>query len=633
MFARSQGEFVKCERLRIRMGRCRNEPNPSRKLPSVLAESMASSCSFKDGRHQQRRVIIPDANQIITTSANVVKTINEHPGSQWIGAGLIRMDIPLLSNPDFCGPNRMVFQGDGFPLRSLVTLKSLLSDRAFTVKRPRQQPPSLIFTLPAEMLAEMFLQVTDDQDPASLLNPMHSHFVLTRVCALWRAVAIYTPSLWCRVVLHLGGRTTGFSSITSLAKTCFDRSRELPLALIITSSVTDSSSIPNLSMDLVLPVRHRIRHLELKLPVVFTESIFKLPRNSLKALRSISACAMISDAERAWFRSMSALEGAPVLESVKLSCGHAPNSVMQWRIAETILDPHLAGLPWERLTELVIQDMEVLHEDALYALEMTTSLVRCGYGPPDHRTIGARPRIYQSPVHRFPRPRPRSRPRRRSTSQTPETREITGTSHPRASGERRVQRSHRFLRQVNPPLPEGALDQIQGPAAPPARRSRCTASALASRTGDSLLPFLERNPLLSRLQLVFCAVELTPLVHALTLQRKSDNDEGGTQTQVPLLPDLRLLLLADRWMEEAPAARWARATKAVLEMVRSRRRAGLEKFTFGSQAPLGAKRVARLEKWRTGAGGIRVRTVCVPPERAHLTRADYINMILWEDEF
>ncbi|KAJ7825492.1 hypothetical protein B0H14DRAFT_1286682 [Mycena olivaceomarginata] len=552
------------------------------------------------------------------------------------------MDIPLLSNPDFCGPNRMVFQGDVFPLRSLVTLKNLLSDRALTVKRPRQQPPSLIFTLPAEMLAEMFLQATDDQDPASLLNPMHSHFVLTRVCALWRAVAIHTPSLWCRVVLHLGGRTTGFSGVTSLAKTCFDRSRELPLALIITSSVTDSSSIPNLSMDLVLPVRHRIRHLELKLPVVFTESIFKLPRNSLKALRSISVCAMISDAERAWFRSMSALEGAPVLESVKLSCGRAPNSVMQWRMAETRFDPYLAGLPWERLTELVIQDLEVRHEDALYALEMATSLVRCVM---DLRIIAP-----LAPVLAFtnlpftvppapalapadaPPPKP-PKPVKLPALHTLEL-AVSGASNAPADFFDRLILP--FLKELSikykdrQPLPCATLTNLQ-------TRSGTSFSlhrfALASRTGDSLLPFLENNPLLSRLQLVFCMLELTPLAHALTPQRKSDNDEGGTQTQVPLLPHLRLLSLADRWTEEAPAARWARATKAVLEMVRSRRRAGLEKFTFGSQVPLGAKRAARLKKWCTGAGGIRVRTVCVPPERAHLTRADYINMILWEDEF
>ncbi|KAJ7238857.1 hypothetical protein B0H12DRAFT_88757 [Mycena haematopus] len=233
------------------------------------------------------------------------------------------MDIPLLSNPDFCGPSvsPWLSLGEGLGSRSLVTLKSLLSDKALTQNRPRQQPPSLIFALPAEMLAETFLQATAaDQDPSAMLIPMHSHFVLTQVCALWRAVAIHTPSLWSRVVLHLGGRTTGFGAIKNLAKTCFERSCELPLALIISSSVTDSSAIPNLSMDLVLPVRHRIRHLELKLPIVFTESIFKLPRNSLKALTSISISALISDGDDgSWFRSMSALEGAPLLESVKLS--------------------------------------------------------------------------------------------------------------------------------------------------------------------------------------------------------------------------------------------------------------------------------------------------------------------------
>jgi hypothetical protein len=169
--------------------------------------------------------------------------------------------------------------------RSLVTLKSLLSDRALTVVRPRQQPPSLIFSLPPEMLAEMFLQATaDDQDVSAMLFPMHFHFVLTQVCGLWRAVAPHTPSMGCRVVLHLGARTRGFSGIKSLAKTCFERSYELPLALVITSSVTEATMIPNLPMDLVLPVRHRIRHLELKLPIVLTKSLFKLPKNSLQHL-------------------------------------------------------------------------------------------------------------------------------------------------------------------------------------------------------------------------------------------------------------------------------------------------------------------------------------------------------------
>ncbi|KAJ6489872.1 hypothetical protein C8R45DRAFT_992036 [Mycena sanguinolenta] len=540
------------------------------------------------------------------------------------------MDIPLLSNPAFCGTPRWL--GDGLGPMSLVTLKSLLSDRALTVKRPRQQPPSLIFSLPAEMLAEIFLQATaDDQSPSSMLAPMDSHFVLTQVCALWRAVAIHTPSLWSRIVLHLGRRTTGFHKVKILAKTCFERSCELPLALIITSSVIDSSAIPNLSMDLVLPVRHRIRHLELKLPIIFTESIFKLPRNSLKALRSITICALISDGDDGswWFRSMSALDGAPLLESVKLSCERDPNSITQWRMTEARFDPYVAGLPWDRLTELVIQDLEIRHEDALYALELTTSLLRCRL---DLRIIPPlAPVVAFTTAAGLPPPSPPPPP----PTLKPVTVPALHTLELAVSGANNAPADF-FDRLILPCLKELSIvykDRKPLPCATlTALQTRSSFSlhrlALASRSGDGLLPFFESNPLLSRLQLAFCGLQLVPLANALT--RKP---EGS-----PFLPRLRLLSLADRWTEETPAGTWALATKAVIEMVRSRRRvqqggggssAQLEVFTFGSGAALSAKKAARLNGWR--AEGMRVRTASIPPERAHLTRSDYINRILWQD--
>ncbi|KAJ6562625.1 hypothetical protein B0H19DRAFT_1145171 [Mycena capillaripes] len=539
------------------------------------------------------------------------------------------MDIPLLSNPDFCGPTRMASALSREAPRSLVTLKSLLSDRALTVKRPRQQPPSLIFSLPAEMVAEMFLQATaDDQDAQTMRMPMHFHFVLSQVCALWRAVAIHTPSLWCRVVLHLGGRTTGFSGITSLAKTCFERSCELPLALTITSSVTDASTIPNLSMNLVLPVRHRIRHLELRLPVVFTESIFKLPKNSLKALKSISIYALISDDQGPWFRSMSALDGAPLLEYVKLSCVRTPITRMQWRMEELRFDPYLAGLPWDRLTELRVQDLEIRSDDALYALEMTSSLVRCVL---DLRIIAP-----LAPVIAFtavpvtaPADEPAPKPKKLITVPALLALELAVSGSNSAPADF-------FDRMILPSLKELSIKYKDRQDLPCATlidlQTRSSFSlerfTLASRSGDSLLPFLRKNPALSRLQLVFCAFELVSFADALTFKAGSD---------VPLLPRIRSLALADRWMEETLSATWASATKAVIEMVRSRRRphsseacALLEGFTFGSQVALSAKKAARLDKLRTN--GMRVRIAIVPSERAHLMRSDYINMILWQDE-
>ncbi|KAJ6586402.1 hypothetical protein DFH09DRAFT_1432293 [Mycena vulgaris] len=535
------------------------------------------------------------------------------------------MDMPLLLNPDFCGPPTRL---DAAP-KSLVTLKSLLSDRALTVKRPRQQPPSLIFCLPAEMLAEMFMQATaEDQDASAMLIPMHFHFVVSQVCGLWRAVALHTPSLWCRVVLHLGGRTAGFGGIKNLAKTCFERSCELPLALIISSSVAKAETIPNLSMDLVLPVRHRIRHLELRLPAVLTESIFKLPKNSLKALRSISIYALVSDAEEGpWFRSMSGLEGAPLLDRVKLSCVHTPGSLVQWRTVAFRFDPYLAGLPWEQLTELDLQDLEIRCDDAIYALEMTTNLVRCSLEVRMFEPLAPVIAFTNVPAAPIPPIEP-PKPKKPVTLPALHALDLAISGWDSASAD--------FLDRLILPSLKALSIKYKDKATLPcatltALQTRSSFSlerlVLASRTGDSLLPFLQSNPLLVRVQLVFCALQLAPLATALT--RKAGGEEAP-------LPCLRSLTLSDRWVEETPRAAWVRVTKAVVRMARSRctqstAGARLEGFAFGSRAGLSAKQAALME--RCVAEGMRVRVITILPERMQLLRSDYIGLSLWDDEY
>ncbi|KAJ7020330.1 hypothetical protein C8F04DRAFT_302677 [Mycena alexandri] len=536
------------------------------------------------------------------------------------------MDIALPLNPDFCGPIRMPVLDLEAP-KSIVTLKSLLADRALTVKRPRQQPPSLIFSLPAEMLAETFLQATaDDQSASSMLMPMHLHFVLSQVCGLWRAVALHTPSLWCRVVLHLAGRTAGFNGIKSLAKTCFERSCDLPLALIITSSVFDSTNIPNLPVELVLPVRHRIRHLELQLPAILTESIFKLPRNSLRALKTINITALVQDNDGSWFRSMSALEGARLLDSITLSCVYSP------RTPDLRFDPYMAGLSWDRLTELRLHDLEIQCDDVFYFLEMTSALVRCSL---NLRIIP--PLVPVIPFTGIPAPADLALPKPKAPVTVPALRVFELAI---SSGSHNAPADFFFNRMVFPSLKELSIKFIEKWSLLPCAtltelQTRSAFSleqfTLASRTGDSLLPFLQSNPLLWRVQLVLCAVELVPLVTALTL--KAETGDGA-----PILPRLRILTLADHWPEETPASSWTHATKAVDCMVRSRRRAPsingdsnnvrLEGFTFGSRASLSAKKIARFERWR--AEGMRIRTVIVPHESQHPSRSGY-NRILWQE--
>ncbi|KAJ7512925.1 hypothetical protein B0H11DRAFT_1948009 [Mycena galericulata] len=486
------------------------------------------------------------------------------------------MDIQLLSNPDFCGTT--YFRKP----KSLVTIKSLLAHPALTVKRPRQQPPSLIFSLPAEMLAEMFLHATaEDQDASDLRKPMHFHFVLSQVCGLWRAVALHTPSLWCRVVLHLRDRTRGFGGVTRLARTCFERSCELPLALIIASSVAFDSSIPNLSMDLVLPVRHRIRHLELRLPVVFTESIFKLPKNSLKILRSIDIHATVSGHDvGTWFRSMTGLQGAPLLESVKLSCVRPAGSLAEWREEDFRLDPYVAGLPWGQLTELALHDLEIRCDDALYALEMTTSLVRCAMDlriiPPFQPALAF---LNANGPAADPEPPAPKKPITLPALLILELAVSGANNAPEDFFDRMVLPSLKELtikHKNDQSLPCATLTNLQKRSGSSFSLERFVLTGC--RGNDSVLPFLQTNPLISCLKLVFCGRELLPLAIALT--RKAGSDA--------LLPRLRVLTLVDRWAEESSPTTWAGATKAVVDMARSRWRSDagtrLETFTFGSQA-------------------------------------------------
>ncbi|KAJ7635017.1 hypothetical protein FB45DRAFT_1056964 [Roridomyces roridus] len=496
---------------------------------------------------------------------------------------------------------------------TLVTLKSLLADRALTVKRPRAQPPSLIFSLPAEMLAEVFMQVTaEDQSPEDLRAPMRGHFMLAQVCGLWRAVALHTPALWCCVILHLGTRKSGFGGITRLARACFERSCELPLALVITTSVENASNIPNLCMDLVLPVRHRVRHLELRLPAVFTESLFKLPRNSLKALKSITVyAATVSSMESGvWFRSMSALEGAPLLDRVKLGCTHpllqSVGDTMARQMVAVRLDPYVAGLPWTQLTELDLDYLELRSDDALYALEMCTALERCTIEvrvmPPLQPTIA----FTLFPPQPTDPPPPPPKPKPPVTVPALRVLALMLAGHDSAP-------TDFFDRLILPaltdlsiayrgdarPLPCETLLELQKRSAPMSlERLR-----VVNRKGDSLLPFLESNPQLVDVQLVLCAQRLAPVARALTC--KADGEEPV------LLPALRSLVLLDQWAEESSPTAWTGATKALLEMARSRwkLRDGvqrLKELQFGSFIAVSAKRAERFEVLREKGMDLRI---------------------------
>ncbi|KAJ7253481.1 hypothetical protein C8J57DRAFT_625346 [Mycena rebaudengoi] len=539
------------------------------------------------------------------------------------------MDIPLLLSSDFCGtPSHIDMPGYTAP-KSLLTLRDLLADRALSVKRPRQQPPSLIFSLPPELLSEIFMHATAKDQPItkSLLIPMQFHWTLSHICGLWRAVALHTPSLWSRVVLHLGNRTAGFGHITALAKTCFARSYELPLTLVITSSVFDAESIPNLAMELVLPVRHRIRHLELALPAVFTESVFKLPRNSLKSLRSITVSASMSVTTDFWFRSMSALAGAPLLDTVKFKCCYPSDSLTAWRRDSFVMNPYVADLPWEQLTELRLQELALRCDDAMYVLESATNLRHLSMDikmvKPLEQTVIA--------FTNTPAAAPTDTPQRPKHITVPalQVLEVLVSGWPSAPADffdRLILPSLKglsIMHKLERELPCATLSALQ-------TRSEFSLEKflLTSRIGDSLIPFLKSNPQLHSLQLTFCGFELIPFVVALT---PTSNSDAPT-----VLPRLTKLILGDRWVEARhsaqPTETWASASKAVVEMGWSRWHtpengpiARLETFVFGSQIALNRKRAARLAGCRMKGMVFETPTLLKHPNP---TRPDYL--VFWE---
>jgi hypothetical protein len=319
------------------------------------------------------------------------------------------------------------------------------------------------------------------------------------------------------------------------------------------------------------------------------------------ALRSIDI-SVLTDGHGTWFRSMSALEGAPLLNSVKFGAiySSAPTFDLHVPVVPPIrgklrFDPYVAGLPWGQLTELYFTDVEIRCDDALHMFGMANALVRAKLDvyilPPLMPVIA-----FTTSIVPPTSPEP---PRRQPPVSAPALRELDLIISGWARGSSPVDLFDRLVLasvtklsikyEYAQNLPCATLLDLQTRSAFSLQQF-----SLISRTGDSLIPFLQSNPSLWRLQLVFSAQGLAPLADALT--RDADT---------PLLPRLVALTLIDRWVEETLTVPWVRATKAVVDMARTRWRvdwaAGgtrLESFTFGSGAGISGKKAARLGRLR-----------------------------------
>ncbi|KAJ7605594.1 hypothetical protein FB45DRAFT_952782 [Roridomyces roridus] len=83
----------------------------------------------------------------------------------------------------------------------------------------------LVLTIPSEITSEIFLHYLDHY-PSSTCSPL----VLSRVCSLWRNVALFTPALWSR--LHFGFKNSPKAD-QSVLRLWLSRAASLPLDIRI----------------------------------------------------------------------------------------------------------------------------------------------------------------------------------------------------------------------------------------------------------------------------------------------------------------------------------------------------------------------------------------------------------------
>ncbi|KAJ7096944.1 hypothetical protein C8R44DRAFT_683680 [Mycena epipterygia] len=129
----------------------------------------------------------------------------------------------------------------------LAELKLQISERSVPLAALRGAS-SAIRHFPPEILGHIFIFCRDDSEENydestkgwRTADPTHAPMVLGQICSYWRSVVHGTPRLWNRVCLQAAG---GVSQRTApLIQQIFERSRNLPLYLNLTTPDMDSSA-------------------------------------------------------------------------------------------------------------------------------------------------------------------------------------------------------------------------------------------------------------------------------------------------------------------------------------------------------------------------------------------------------
>ncbi|KAJ7237971.1 hypothetical protein C8J57DRAFT_1193807, partial [Mycena rebaudengoi] len=236
--------------------------------------------------------------------------------------------------------------------KQILKLKSQRKSTS-TLRAAMQAVLSLVRRLPPEILAEIFLLCRNNDlrwRRYSVLDPRQAPLVLGQICSHWRVVSQNTSRLWDQI--HIPGVILAMPDASGRLGAFATRARNRPLDLLMyTQSYGIATPGRIWPMDLVLPLRHKLRHIHLKLNWNECQSSSLPIDNTFPVLTSlfIDIYDSLYLQQPELVRLVDSFGTLPTLQSLTL---HAPN---------TSGDYLLWTAPWSHLTSLDLRvEMKVV---------------------------------------------------------------------------------------------------------------------------------------------------------------------------------------------------------------------------------------------------------------------------------
>ncbi|KAF7343915.1 F-box domain-containing protein [Mycena venus] len=219
---------------------------------------------------------------------------------------------------------------------SLRTEQEVVQERLDSYKYP-------VFTLPNEIISEIFVHFLPTYPDPSPLVGIFSPTTLTHICRRWRGVALATPMLWRAIKLR--GPIIPFERQAQIYNLWIRRSGSLPLSVVM---LNDRFAISSEMIATLIVHRARWEHLKLCLHSL-SYPMIDGPMPLLRHL-DLSAKKVFEDVT---------FHEVPLLRTVILT---------------GFLDARIT-LPWVQLTSLTLN--HVSSGQCVTILQQTTNLVHC----------------------------------------------------------------------------------------------------------------------------------------------------------------------------------------------------------------------------------------------------------------